>query len=83
MGDNDPDMFQDLEVIDFHAHFPVPEPAWEIHRKAKEAELGERRTKIAREYATALQHRLAAGLGLSRAGARTANRRAARQALGR
>ncbi len=46
-------MFQDLEVIDFHAHFPVPEPAWEIHRKEKEAELGERRTKIAREYATA------------------------------
>lgn len=52
-ADNDSDMFQDLEVIDFHAHFPVPEPAWEAQRKAKEAELGERRTKIAREYAVA------------------------------
>jgi len=45
--------YQGIPIIDFHAHFPVPEPTWERRWQKVAREIGERRAKLLREQARA------------------------------
>jgi hypothetical protein len=48
-------MYQDLHIIDFHAHFPTSKPffggIYAEQRKKRAEEIGEERMKLSREYA--------------------------------
>ncbi|NIM94004.1 MAG: amidohydrolase family protein [Anaerolineales bacterium] len=44
----------DFPIIDFHVHFPVPEPAWEARWQKIVDDIGERRAAMLKEHAQSL-----------------------------